>query len=209
MAVNHDPKCRQCRREGLKLFLKGSRCYTKKCAIERRPYAPGMHGQSDARRKVTEYATQLREKQKMKRYYRVLEKPFRNSLTEATRRKGVTGENLLQLLELRFDNVLYRLNVAASRAQSRQMVSHRHFLINGKRVNIPSYILKVGDVIEVHEGSRKHPQLLDSLRGVGRRTPEWLSFDANTLTGKVLAIPARDQIDAPVEEQLIVEFYSR
>jgi small subunit ribosomal protein S4 len=168
-----------------------------------------MHGQSDARRKVTEYATQLREKQKMKRFYRVLEKPFRNSLKEATRRKGVTGENLLQLLELRFDSVLYRLGVAASRAQARQMVSHRHFMINGKRVNIPSYILKVGDVIEVHEGSRKHPQLLESLRGVGRRAPEWLSFDATTLTGKVLSIPSRDQIDAPVEEQLIVEFYSR
>ena len=209
MARYTGPVCRLCRRDGTKLFLKGAKCFSDKCPIEKRNFPPGQHGQSRKVKKVVGYGLQLREKQKAKRYYRVLEKPFRNSLAEATRRKGVTGENLLQLLELRFDNVLYRLNFAASRAQSRQLVSHRHFLINGKRVNIPSYILKVGDVIEVHEGSRKHPQILDTLRGVGRRSPEWLTFDATTLIGKVIAVPTRDQIDAPVEEQLIVEFYSR
>jgi small subunit ribosomal protein S4 len=208
MAVNHDPKCRQCRREGLKLFLKGNRCYTRKCAIERREYPPGQHGQN-MRRKMTEYATQLREKQKMKRYYRVLDRPLSNYMKEAERRRGVTGENLLQLLELRFDNVIYRLNMAASRAEARLLVAHRHFLINGRRVNIPSYILRPGDTIEVHEGSRKLPPMLAALTGTGRRIPEWLSLDPNNLTAKVLAAPTRDQIDAPVEEQLIVEYYSR
>lgn len=208
MAVNHDPKCRQCRREGMKLFLKGNRCYTRKCAIERRDFPPGQHGHGP-QKKMTEYATQLREKQKMKRYYRVLDRPLSNYMQEAERRRGVTGENLLQLLEMRLDNVIYRLNMAASRAEARLLVAHRHFLVNGRRVNIPSYILRPGDTIEVHESSRKLPPMLAALSGTGRRIPEWLSLDANTLTARVLAAPAREQIDAPVEEQLIVEYYSR
>ena len=161
------------------------------------------------RRKPTEYCTQLREKQKMKRYYRVLDRPLSNYMKEAERRRGVTGENLLQLLEMRFDNVIYRLNMAASRAEARLLVAHRHFLINSRRLNIPSYILRPGDTIEVHEGSRKLPPMLAALTGTGRRIPEWLSLDPNNLTAKVLAAPTREQIDAPVEEQLIVEYYSR
>ncbi len=203
-----DPRCRQCRREGMKLYLKGDRCYSKKCGIERRNYPPGMHGQGP-QKKTTEYAGQLREKQKMKRTYRVLERPFRNYLAVAERRRGVTGENLLQLLELRLDNVIYRLNVASSRAQARQFVNHRHFLVNGKRVNIPSYLVRPGDTITVHENSRKLPPMLNSLRGTGRRIPEWLQFDANSLTAKILSAPTRDMIDTEVEEQLIVEYYSR
>jgi small subunit ribosomal protein S4 len=158
---------------------------------------------------VTEYSHQLREKNKTRRLYRVLERPFRNYLVEAERRRGVTGENLLQLLEMRLDNVVYRLNLAASRAQARQVVSHGHFMVGGRRVNIPSYIVRVGEVISVHESSRKLPCMLESLRGMGRRIPEWLSFDAGQLSGKVLAVPTRDQIDSTVQEQLIVEFYSR
>ena len=208
MACNHDPKCRQCRREGIKLFLKGARCYTKKCAIDRRNYPPGQHG-GGPQKKMTEYATQLREKQKMKRYYRVLEKPFRNTLGEAERRRGVTGENLLVLLELRLDNVVYRLNLATSRAQARQIVGHGHISVNGRRVDIASYIVRVGDSVSLHEDSKKLPTALDSLRGIGRRVPDWLSFDVNAFAGKVLAAPTREQIDAPVEEQLIVEYYSR
>lgn len=203
-----DARCRQCRREGVKLYLKGDRCYTKKCGIERRNYPPGMHGQGP-QKKTTEYAGQLREKQKMKRTYRVLERPFRNYLAEAERRRGVTGENLLQLLELRLDNAVYRLNLASSRAQARQLVNHRHFLVNGKRVNIPSYLLRPGDTITVHDNSRRLPPMLESLRGTGRRIPEWLSMDANALTARVLSAPTRDMIDTEVEEQLIVEYYSR
>lgn len=208
MPKSADARCRQCRREGVKLYLKGTRCYTKKCQIERRNYPPGMHGQGP-QKKTTEYAGQLREKQKMKRTYRVLERPFRNYLAEAERRRGVTGENLLQLIEMRFDNVIYRLNLASSRAQARQFVTHRHFLVNGKRVNIPSYNLRSGDVITVHENSRKLTPMLDSLRGTGQRTPEWLTLDVNSLTGRVISSPTRDMIDTDVEEQLIVEYYSR
>ncbi len=208
MAKSGDARCRQCRREGIKLYLKGSRCYSKKCAFERRSYPPGMHGQGP-QKKTTEYAGQLREKQKMKRSYRVLERPFRNYLSEAERRRGVTGENLLQLLETRLDNTVYRLNLASSRAQARQFVSHEHLLVNGKKVNIASYLLRVGDEVSVRAGSHKLAPLLESLRGTGRHIPEWLSFDPNTLTAKVLSLPTRDQIDTEVEEQLIVEFYSR
>ncbi len=208
MPHSGDARCRQCRREGMKLYLKGTRCYTKKCQIERRNYPPGMHGQGP-QKKTTDYAHQLREKQKMKRTYRVLEKPFRNYVTEAERRRGVTGENLLQLLEMRFDNVVYRLNLASSRAQARQFVNHRHFLINGKRVNIPSYLVKPGDVVTVHENSRRLAPMLESLRGTGHRIPEWLSLDANSLTARVVAAPTRDMIDTEVEEALIVEYYSR
>ncbi len=203
-----DPRCRQCRREGIKLYLKGDRCYTKKCAIERRNYPPGMHG-AGPQKKTTDYAGQLREKQKMKRTYRVLERPFRNYLALAERRRGVTGENLLQLLELRLDNIIYRLNLAASRAQARQLVTHRHFQLNGQRVNIPSMMLHPGDTITVHESSRKLPPMLESLRGTGRRIPAWLTLDANSLTAKVISNPTRDMIDTDVEEQLIIEYYSR
>jgi small subunit ribosomal protein S4 len=208
MPKSGDARCRQCRREGEKLYLKGTRCYSKKCAIERRNYPPGMHGQGP-QKKTTEYAGQLREKQKMKRIYRVLERPFRNYLAEAERRRGVTGENMLQLLEIRLDNTVYRLNMAASRAQARQMVNHRHFLVNGKAVNIPSYLLRTGDVITVRESSRKLLPMLDALRGMGRHIPDWLTFDAGSLTAKVLSAPTRDMIDTDVQEQLIVEYYSR
>ncbi|BDI31336.1 30S ribosomal protein S4 [Capsulimonas corticalis] len=208
MPISGDARCRQCRREGVKLYLKGTRCYSKKCGIERRNYAPGMHGQG-MQKKMTEYATQLREKQKMKRTYRVMEKPFRNYLAEAERKRGVTGENLLALLEVRLDNTIYRLNLASSRAQARQFVTHRHFLVNGKRVNIPSFLVKPGDVITVHDNSRKLAPMLASLSGMGRHIPDWLNFDASTLTGKVVSLPTRDLIDTDVEEQLIVEYYSR
>lgn len=203
-----DPRCRQCRREGVKLYLKGTRCYTKKCAIERRNYPPGMHGQGP-QKKTTEYARQLREKQKMKRIYRVIERPFRNYLQEAERRRGVTGENLLQLLEVRLDNVVYRLNMAASRAEARQLVSHCHFLVNGKKVNIPSYLVKVGDVVSVREASKKVLPVITSLRGVGRHAPDWLRLDVGAMSAEVLALPVRDMIDTDVNEQMIVEFYSR
>ena len=192
----------------MKLYLKGSRCYTKKCQIERRNYPPGMHG-NGPQKKVTDYAGQLREKQKMKRTYRVLERPFRNYVTEAERRRGVTGENLLQLLEMRLDNVIYRLNLASSRAQARQFVNHRHFLVNGKRVNIPSYMVRPGDVVTVHENSRRLAPMLESLRGTGHRIPEWLALDANSLSARVVSAPTRDMIDTEVEEALIVEYYSR
>jgi small subunit ribosomal protein S4 len=188
--------------------LKGGRCYTKKCAIDRRNFPPGQSA-GGPQKKLTEYAIQLREKQKMKRYYRVLEKPFRNTLKEAERRRGVSGENLLALLELRLDNVVYRLNLSASRAQSRQLVAHGHFAVNGARVDIPSYIVKPGDSISVLEGSRKIVPILESLRGTGKRIPDWLSLDPASFSAKILAVPSREQIDAPVQEQLIVEFYSR
>jgi len=208
MPISGDARCRQCRREGVKLYLKGSRCYSKKCAIERRNYPPGMHGR-DPQKKTTEYAEQLREKQKMKRTYRVLERPFRNYLAEAERLRGVTGENLLMLLETRLDNTIYRLNLASSRAQARQIVNHRHVLVNGKSVNIPSYLLRVGDVITMHNNSRKLLPMLNALSGGGKHIPDWLNFSANSLTGKVVAMPTRDMIDTDVAEQLIVEYYSR
>lgn len=208
MPISGDPRCRQCRREGMKLYLKGTRCYSKKCAIERRPFPPGMHGR-DPQKKTTEYADQLREKQKMKRVYRVLERPFRNYLQEAERRRGVTGENLLALLETRLDNTIYRLNLASSRAQARQIVNHRHVMVNGKSVNIPSYLLRPGDVITIAENSRKLPPMLGALAGGGKHIPDWLQFNPNTLTGKVISLPTREMIDTDVAEQLIVEYYSR
>jgi len=168
-----------------------------------------MHG-GGMQKKTTEYAHQLREKQKMKRTYRVLERPFRNYLAEAERRHGVTGENLLMLLEIRLDNTIYRLNLASSRAQARQFVNHRHFLVNGKRVNIPSYLLKVGDVITVSDNSRKLGPMLDALgAGARRHIPDWLALDPNSLTARVVTMPTRDMIDTDVAEQLIVEYYSR
>ncbi len=208
MARYTDASCRLCRREGQKLFLKGSRCYTDKCAIARRAYAPGQHGQ--ARKKQSEYGLQLREKQKAKRFYGVLEGQFRSYYDEASRRKGITGENLLFILESRLDNIIYRLGLATSRAEARQLVTHEHFLVNGKKVNIPSYIVKAGDVITLTQKSRessKFEQILDMTGG--RVIPSWLEFDADNFTGKVVALPNREEVDAPIEEHLIVELYSK
>ncbi|MCS6949442.1 MAG: 30S ribosomal protein S4 [Armatimonadota bacterium] len=205
------PKCRLCRREGVKLFLKGERCYTKKCAIERegRRKPPGQHGEMAASKKLTEYGKQLREKQKTKRIYRVEERPFRRYVEEAIRRPGVAGENLLQLLEMRLDNVVYRLGLAVSRDQARQLVSHGFFAVNGRKVNIPSYQLRPGDEVAVAEGKRGSEPIASNLQRRGAHLPDWLSFDATTLTGRVLARPTREQIDTDVEEQMIIEFYSR
>lgn len=201
--------CRLCRREGAKLFLKGERCYGRKCAFERRSYAPGQHGQAVSR-KVKEYGVQLREKQKMRRIYGVREKQFRNYLQEAMRRRGVTGETLLQLLELRLDNTVYRLGFAVSRAQARELVSHGHFTVNGRRVNTASYQLRVGDTIEVKERSRNLPPIVDAIEtSAGGRVPAWLQMDAEKRQGRVDHIPPREEIDTQVEETLIVEFYSR
>jgi small subunit ribosomal protein S4 len=209
-SVSGDARCRQCRRAGEKLYLKGTRCYTKKCGVERRNYAPGMHGAGTGRpAKVTEYGKQLREKQKMRQVYRVLEGPFRGYVDEASRRRGVTGENLLQLLEMRLDNTVFRLGFANSRAQARQLVNHGHFLVNGRPVDIPSYQVRPGYVVSVAEGSRRIPVIQEALAGVGNRTPAWLSLDANQFTGKVLSAPRRDEVDTQVSEQIIIEFYSR
>jgi small subunit ribosomal protein S4 len=207
MAVYNGPVCRLCRRDGVKLFLKGERCYTSKCAIERRKYPPGQHGQKQ--RKLAEFGQQLREKQKLKRIYRLLETQFRNYFKEATRRKGVTGETLLQILESRLDNVVYRLGYAFSRRQARQFVNHGHFRVNGRRVNIPSYLTKPGDVITVVEGSRTGAIEEAARNAGGRRTPTWLSVDLANYSGQIVSVPTRDQIDTQVEEALVVEFYSR
>ena len=204
MARYTEAACRLCRREGEKLFLKGQRCYTGKCAIARRSFAPGQHGQG--RKKVSEYGTQLREKQKTKRFYGVLEKQFHNTLEKASRMKGKSGENLLQLLELRLDNIVYRLGLASSRAEARQLVTHGHFTVNGKKVNIPSYITKANDVIAVRESSRKSPKFQDL---ANRSVPAWLSFNADALSGTVVQLPARADVDIEVKETLIVELYSK
>lgn len=205
------PKCRLCRREGVKLFLKGERCYTKKCAIEResRRKPPGQHGAMALNKKITDYGKQLREKQKLRRIYRMEERPFRRYVDEAIRRPGVAGENLLQLLELRLDNVVYRLGLAVSRDQARQMVSHGFFTVNGRKVNIPSYQLRPGDEVAVASGKRDSEPIKSNLAGRGANIPTWLSFDVETMTGRVLARPTREQIDTDVEEQMIIEFYSR
>ena len=205
------PKCRLCRREGVKLFLKGERCYTKKCAIERenRSKPPGQHGAMAVSKKLTEYGKQLREKQKLRRIYRVEEGQFRQYVDEAIRRPGVAGENLLQLLESRLDNVVYRLGLAVSRDQARQLVSHGFFKVNGKKVNIPSYLLRPGDEVAVAEAKRSSEPIQSNLQSRGAHIPDWLTFDATTLTGRVVARPTREQIDTDVEEQMIIEFYSR
>jgi len=201
--------CRLCRREGAKLFLKGERCYSRKCAFERRSYAPGQHGQAGTK-KIKEYGVQLREKQKMRRIYGVLERQFRTYLQAAMRRRGVTGETLLQLLELRLDNVVYRLGFAVSRAQARELVSHGHFLVNGRKVNTSSYRVKPDDAIEVKEASKDLPPIVSALDvTAGSRVPSWLELDAEKRQGKVLHVPMRDEIDTQVDETLIVEFYSR
>jgi small subunit ribosomal protein S4 len=206
MAKDTSAQCKQCRREGMKLFLKGERCMTDKCAVERRPYPPGDHGR--ARVRASEYRQQLREKQRARRYYQVLERQFRNYYAKASRQPGVTGENLLRLLERRFDNVLVRLGFAASRRQSRQLILHGHFEINGRRVNIGSYQVKPGDVISVREKS-KDSTVIQNAIGLTATVPPWLQADHDSLTAKVLRLPERDEITAPVQEQLIVELYSK
>ena len=212
------PVCRLCRRETaasktgekIKLFLKGDRCLTRKCAVERRGTAPGQKTQGKQRQKTSEYGRQLREKQKMRRYYGVHETQFANYFREAARVPGQTGRTFLQLLERRLDNVVYRLSLATSRAQSRQLVTHRHFRVNGKLVNVPSFIVKPGDVISIGERSLKSPVFAANLEVAGsRRPPDWLEWNDQDKTGKVVQLPSREQIDTPVDEQLIVEFYSR
>ncbi len=206
MARDLGPKCRLCRREGLKLFLKGERCLTEKCAVERRAYPPGDHGRG--RIKQSEYLLQLREKQKARRYYGLLEKQFRNTYDKATRGLGAPGENLLRLLETRLDNVVYRLGFAGSRAQARQLVRHNHFLVNGRRVNIPSYGVRPGEVISLKPGSPVEPLVRDATDLTASVAP-WLQADHESLTGTVLKWPERSEIDAPVQESLIVELYSK
>lgn len=198
--------CRQCRREGQKLFLKGERCTSKKCAMERRPVAPGQHG--TGRKKVSEYSVQLREKQKAKRAYGLLEKQFRGYYEEAERMRGVTGENMLALIERRLDNVVYRMGIGASRAQCRQIVNHGHITVNGKSVDIPSYQVKIGDVISVHETSKDNA-IFKELRGARIVMPKWLEFDTESLVGKITDSPKREDIDLNINEQLIVELYSK
>ncbi|HWP99564.1 MAG TPA: 30S ribosomal protein S4 [Vicinamibacterales bacterium] len=209
MARYIGPVCRLCRREGMKLFLKGERCYTEKCAIERRNLPPGQHGKI-RRAKLAGYGLQLREKQKVKRIYGVLENQFRRYFEAAERTRGITGETLLQLLERRLDNVVYRLGFATSRAQARQLVRHGHFLVNGRKVDIPSYSVRVGDVVAVRPASAQSPVIQHALEEVkGRGIPEWLSLDPARLEGRVVSLPTRDQINLPVQEQLIVELYSK
>ncbi|MFO0711725.1 MAG: 30S ribosomal protein S4 [Sandaracinus sp.] len=208
MARYIGPACKLCRREGEKLFLKGDRCYTDKCAFDRRPYPSGQHGQR--RVKVTEYGIRLREKQKVRRIYGILERQFRKYFAEADRVKGVTGENLLSLLERRLDNVCYRLGFSATRADGRQLVRHGHVLVNGKAVSIPSFLVKKGDKITIHTRSREMGRVKTSVDGVDRRgVPEWLELDKGALAGTVRDNPVREAITLPIKEQLIVEFYSR
>jgi small subunit ribosomal protein S4 len=200
------PVCKLCRREGMKLFLKGERCLTEKCSVERRSYPPGEHGRG--RIKQSEYLLQLREKQKARRYYGLLEKQFRLYYDRATRGSGVTGENLLRMLETRLDNVVYRLGFAASRAQARQLVRHGHFLVNGRRVNIPSFQVKPNDIVSLRNGSAAEQTVRDATDLTASVAP-WLQADHDGLTGKVLKYPERGEIDTPVQESLIVELYSK
>lgn len=204
MARYTESDCRLCRREGCKLFLKGDRCYTAKCAFERRPKAPGQHGLG--RKKVSEYGLQLREKQKAKRYYGLCEKQFAKYYEMADRAKGVTGENMLVLLERRLDNVVFKLGLGASRSMARQIVNHGHITVNGKRVNIPSYLIKAGDVVAVKE-NRKESKCFESLPN--KNLPKWLAFDADKLEGTVIALPQRDDVDIEIAEHMIVELYSK
>ena len=205
------PSCRQCRREGTKLFLKGTRCLTEKCAVERRGYAPGQHGQNAGRgRKASEYARQLREKQKVKRIYGLLERQFRLFFKRAERMRGVTGENLLSLLERRLDSTVYRLGLASSRIEARQLVRHNHFIVNGKKVNIPSYLVKSGDEIEVKERSRKVVKISAAMENSDRRgRVSWLELDKKAFKGVVKGLPVREELTLPINEQLIVELYSK
>ncbi len=206
MARYTDANCKLCRREGQKLFLKGDRCYSEKCALERRNFPPGQHGQG--RKKVSEYGLQLREKQKAKRFYGLQETQFRNLFDKAVRKQGKAGENLLIMLETRLDNVVFRLGLASSRKEARQLVVHGHFTINGKKANIPSMAVKAGDVIAVKEKSTNSPKFKE-IKDMTITVPAWLSVDVNKLEGQVLSIPTREQIDTPVAEHLIVELYSK
>ena len=200
--------CKLCRREGKKLYLKGERCYTGKCAIERRAYAPGQHGQS--RKKATEYGLQLRAKQQAKRYYGIQEGQFYKYFLMAERKQGVTGENLLRICESRLDNVVYLLGWANSRAEARQLVTHGHFKVNGKKVNVPSYLLKAGDEVAIKDKSKESTKIQATVEAnASRPVPQWLDLNAETLAAKVLALPTREQIMVPVEEHLIVELYSK
>ena len=208
MARYTDAVCRQCRREGQKLFLKGERCYSDKCAINRRSFAPGQHGK--ARKKLSEYGLQLREKQKARRYYGVLEGQFHHYFEMAERKAGITGENLLQILESRLDNVVYRLGFAMSRPEARQLVVHGHFTVKGKKVNIPSYLVSAGDVIAVQQKSKQSEKFkVVAEANANRPVPAWLEVDRENQSGKVVALPSRDQIDLDIQETLIVELYSK
>ena len=208
MARYTDSVCRLCRREGQKLFLKGTRCYTDKCALTRRNYAPGQHGRG--RKKLSEYGLQLREKQKAKRFYGVLESQFAKYYEMANKKAGVTGENLLQILESRLDNVVYRLGFALSRAEARQLVRHGHFLVNGKRVNIPSFLVKAGDVVEIADKSKSMPKIKAVLETTdGKTIPKWLELDKDNAKGKVVTLADREDIDLDIQETLIVELYSK
>ena len=209
MARYTGSSCRLCRRENLKLFLKGDRCYGDKCAFERRPYAPGQHGQRRSG-KISDYRLQLREKQKVKRIYGALEKQFRRYYYQAEKQKGITGTNLLILLECRLDNIVYRMGFASSRKQARQLVRQNHFLVNNGKVNIPSYQVKVGDVIDVKEGSRKLKIVLDAMETVVRKgIPNWINIEKDKFRGTLTAIPNREDLTMPIQEQLIIEVYSK
>ena len=210
MARYIGPVCRLCRREGMKLFLKGERCYGERCAIEKRNFIPGQHGKSRRMRKMLGYGVQLREKQKVKRTYGVLEAQFRRYFEQADRTKGITGETLLQLLERRLDNVVYRVGFATSRSQARQFVRHGHFTVNGRKADIPSFAVKPGDVVAVCEGSRQIASILHAQAEVkGRGVPEWLRVDSEGFSATISSVPTREQINLPVQEQLIVELYSK
>jgi len=209
MARNLDAKCRQCRREGEKLFLKGEKCFTDKCAIERRSYAPGQHGQRSGQR-LSDYGKQLREKQKIRKIYGLLERQFRNTYAEASRSKGVTGERLLQLLETRLDSIAYRMGFGASRTESRQLVRHNAVLVNGKRVNIPSYQVRPGDVIEMTDKAKNQLRVKAAAEAAeSRGIPEWLEVDAKALKGTFKALPARTDLSSSINESLVIELYSK
>lgn len=208
MARNLDPKCRQCRREGEKLFLKGEKCFTDKCAIERRNYAPGQHGQKSGR--LSDYGVQLREKQKLRRIYGMLERQFRNDYELADRQRGITGENLLQLLECRLDTVSYRMGFGASRSEARQIVRHNSILVNGRKVNIPSYQVKPGDVIEVAEKAKSHLRIKAAVEAAERRNfPDWIEMDAKAMKGIFKAKPERSDLPSSINESLVIELYSK
>ena len=208
MARYTEASCRLCRREGQKLFLKGERCFTEKCSVQKRAYAPGQHGQQ--KKKMSEYGLQLREKQKARRFYGILESQFEKYFEMASRKKGITGENLLQILETRLDNVVYRMGLATSRKEARQLVTHGHFKVNGKRVNIPSYLVSVNDVISVSDKFKGSSKIKSIEETVGARVvPQWMDYDMDNFTGKIIQLPAREDVDLDVQEHLIVELYSK
>ena len=209
MARYTDSSCRLCRREGLKLFFKGDRCYSEKCSFERRDYVPGDHGQAHKKQR-SDYGVQLREKQKLKRMYGLLEKQFRGYFEKADQQKGITGVNLLVLLERRLDNMIFRMGFANSRVEARQLISHGHFLVNDKPVNIPSYLLKTGDGVSVKEGSRKITRIMGAIETVARRgVPHWLELDKDNFKASIKLLPVREDLTMPVQEQLVVELYSK